>query len=254
MGSLSGSAVPYGVTAAPRCAWLVERRAGDAAALHGPWPEASARQHRAVALCTVSGPSAIVLGSTQSPGVVNAERASRSGVDVVRRRSGGGAVLVAPASQVWLDTWIPRGDPLWDDDVIRSSWWLGETWTRALGGLGARQLSVHRGRARRAEWSDVVCFAGLGPGEVTAGAAKLVGVAQRRTREGARFHAMAALSWEPAPLVALLALDDAQTGQATGALGPVATGVRAVVDEPLGALDGARLIAAVEDALVHALR
>ncbi len=32
------------------------------------------------------------------------------------------------------------------------------------------------------DWSDVVCFAGVGPGEVTAGTAKVVGIAQRRTR------------------------------------------------------------------------
>ncbi len=103
------------------------------------------------------------------------------GVDVVRRRSGGGAVLVGAGEQVWVEVWIPRDDPLWDDDVIRSSWWLGETWKRALEELGAPGLLVHRRRSTGRDWSDLVCFAGIGPGEVMAGTAKVVGVAQRRT-------------------------------------------------------------------------
>ena len=41
-------------------------------------------------------------------------------MDVVRRRSGGGAVLVGAGEQVWVEVWIPRDDALWDDDVIRS--------------------------------------------------------------------------------------------------------------------------------------
>ena len=56
----------------------------------------------------------------------------------------------------------PAADPLWDDDVISSAWWLGETWALALEGLGAPSVAVHRGRVTRADWSDLVCFAGVG--------------------------------------------------------------------------------------------
>jgi lipoate-protein ligase A len=48
----------------------------------------------------------------------------------------------------------------------------------------------------------------MGPGEVTVAGRKVVGVAQRRTRDGARFQAAALLRWDPTALVALLRLSD----------------------------------------------
>jgi lipoate---protein ligase len=240
------------VTAAPGGDWSIDRRSDTAYTLHGSWPAPAALHRRVVGLCTVVGPTTLVLGSTQPGDTIDTARVDHSHVVVVRRSSGGGAVLVAPAAQVWLDVWLPRRDPLWDDDVLRSSWWLGETWARALEGLGARPLVVHRGRATRTEWSDVVCFAGLGPGEVTSGSAKVVGVAQRRTREGARLHSMAVLAWDPAPLVGLLALGDEEARRARGALDDVASGVRVVVDR-LRDGDDNDIVATVEDAILTAL-
>jgi hypothetical protein len=240
------------VTGAPRGGWSIERRAGTARTLHETWPAPRWRGDRLVGVCSVRGPRSVVLGSTQAFDIVDVDRAAQLGVEVVRRDSGGGAVLVGPAAQVWLDVWLPRDDPLWDDDVIRSSWWLGETWTRALGTLGARGLQVHRGRATKTAWSDV-CFAGLGPGELTTGTRKLVGVAQRRTREGARLYSVAPLTWEPAPLVGLLALDAARRALCLpAALDDVATGVRSVVSAPLHD-DDVVVVTAVEDALLAAL-
>jgi lipoate-protein ligase A len=203
-------------------------------------------------VCSVVGPEAIVLGSTQTIDVVDAGRAARDGVEVVRRGSGGGAVLVGPSAQVWLDAWLPRHDPLWDDDVIGSSGWLGDAWVKALSELGAQSLRVHRRRATRTDWSDAVCFAGIGPGEVVAGTRKVVGVAQRRTRHGARLHAVAPLSWEPAALVALLVLDAERAHDASSALAGVATGIRNVAVS-LHDEEDAHVITAVEDALLTAL-
>ena len=240
------------MTAASGRGWSVERRTDTPRVVHGPWPAPGERRHRTVGLCTVVGAPTLVLGSTQDGDVVDAARTAASGVEVVRRASGGGAVLVGPDAQVWLDVWLPRHDPLWDDDVIRSSWWLGEAWARALDGLGATGVAVHHGRATATEWSDLVCFAGLGPGEVTSGTAKVVGVAQRRTRAGARLHSMAPLSWAPDSVLSLLALDDEQVRDARRALDDVATGIRAVV-APLHDVDGKVAIAAVEEAVLAAL-
>ena len=141
---------------------------------------------------------ALVLGSTQ------AMPEGAQDIDVVRRRSGGGAVLVAPGDVVWVDVFVPRGDPRWDDDVGRAFWWLGEAWVRALGVEGA---VVHKGALVRNALSDLVCFAGLGPGEVTVDGAKLVGMAQRRTREGALFQCAVPLTWDAARYAELLGLD-----------------------------------------------
>lgn len=240
------------MTAVPDGAWSIERRADSARALHEPWPARPERGRRVVALCSVRGPRAVVLGSSQTTDLVALETAGREGVDVVHRGSGGGAVLVGPAAQVWFDVWLPRRDPLWDDDVIRSSWWLGETWARALGVLGAPALTVHHGRVTRGEWAELVCFAGVGPGEVTAGATKVVGVAQRRSHEGARLHSMAPLLWDPGALVALLALDIDTAQGARHALEDVAVGLGGLVPL-LGDMGPDLAIASVEDALVAAL-
>jgi len=243
------------VSGGPRRRWSVERRVDTARMLHQPWPAPSEHRRRVMGLCSVTGPPAIVLGSTQDSEVVDAELASHNGVDVVRRSSGGGAVIVAPAAQVWLDVWIPRDDRLWDDDVLRSSWWLGETWVRALEQLGASELTVHRGRAIHSDWSDAVCFAGVGPGEVTTGEAKVVGMAQRRTRHGARLHSMALLEWKPACVLALLSRGPERAGpdrRTDGALDGVATGVRHILSSPDN-VAADLVIADVEDALLAAL-
>lgn len=151
---------------------------------------------------------ALVLGSTQPP-----PPSAGGEVDVVRRRSGGGAVLVEPGRVVWVDVFMPAGDPLWEADVGRSFAWLGRAWGEALGDPAA---VVHDGPLCRTPWSRAVCFAGLGPGEVTIGGAKVVGMAQRRARTGALFQCAALRAWDPAPLAELLGLPPHAVGELAG--------------------------------------
>jgi lipoate-protein ligase A len=185
--------------------WAVERATGSAAAFHARPLEAPLR--RSVHVWDVESP-ALVLGSTQDASVVDAEACAAAGVEVVRRRSGGGAVLLDPGRAVWVDVELPRGDDLWDDDVGRASWWLGERWGAALAAVGVADPHVHRGGMVTSPWSALVCFAGLGPGEVTAGAGgpKVLGISQRRTRAGARFQCAVPLTWDGARLAGLLHL------------------------------------------------
>jgi lipoate-protein ligase A len=178
--------------------WAVIAGRGTAGALHADLPVPDTRLVR---VCTVDAP-ALVLGSAQRLTADEAARAAALGLAVVGRRSGGGAVLLAPGAQVWVDVCVPRDDALWTDDVSRAGWWLGDAWVRALG-AGV----VHRGGLVRTPLSDRICFAGLGPGEVTVGAAKLVGVSQRRTRAGAVLQCTVPLVWDPSPLVDVFGLD-----------------------------------------------
>jgi lipoate-protein ligase A len=138
---------------------------------------------RALRLCDVSAP-AVVLGSAQPAGDLDRERVAAAGLEVCRRRSGGGAVAFRPAAQVWLDVFVPAADPLWDADVNRSAWWLGECAQRAVAGLTGAVGEVHRGPMQKPRWSDVICFAGLGPGELQIAGRKVLGISQRRVREG----------------------------------------------------------------------
>ena len=148
---------------------------------------------------------ALVLGSTQPDTDADAERCAAEGVALVRRRSGGGAVLVGPGECTWVDVLVPHGDPLWHDDVGRATWWLGDAWCAALDAVGRSGCTAHRGPLVRTRWSPVVCFAGLGPGEVIDGAgAKVVGISQRRTRTMARFQCAVPARWEPDRISGLL--------------------------------------------------
>jgi len=144
---------------------------------------------------------AIVLGSRQDQSLLNGEQCNRDEIEIVRRRSGGGIVFLAPGEHVWLDVVIPRGDALWNDDVAKASWWLGDVWVQTLNALGERNASVHRESLSSDAWGDLLCFAGLGPGEVVRQSAeslsKFVGISQRRTRDYARFQCTIYTKWNP---------------------------------------------------------
>lgn len=132
--------------------------------------------------------AAIVLGSRQRPDLLDLDACAAAGLDVVRRRSGGGAVLLRPDAAVWIDAVLPHG--VAPDDVRGSMVWIGERWLDALVATvdAGGDLAVHRGGMLCTPWSDLVCFAGIGPGEVLLGGRKLVGLSQRRTRHGLRIQ------------------------------------------------------------------
>lgn len=204
--------------------WAVERVRASPAQFHArSIPE---RPERVVWVCEPTE-AALVLGSAQPDSVADLEACRRSGVAVVRRRSGGGAVLVVPGEVLWVDVVVPSTDPLWQIDVGRAFHWLGTAWSGALADVGIVG-EVHRGGLERRPWSGLVCFAGLGPGEVTTAAgSKVVGMAQRRTRRAARFQCAAVATWDPAPIAALLALSPPERRSAVVDLANVAAGVGA---------------------------
>ena len=161
-------------------------------------------------LLEVSG-SALALGSTQSIDDVDLDAARRLDVDVFNRQSGGGAVLLDPGAQLWIDVVIGRSDPLWDDDVSLASQWLGDVWVTTLRSVGIEGV-VHRGAMVATALSTVACFAGLAAGELTVDGAKVVGISQRRTRAGARFQCSVPLRWDAERHGELLAPGIARTG------------------------------------------
>lgn len=229
-------------------AWRVEERVGEASVLHAGWPSVEADPaRRALSVCRVAS-TAVVLGSTQSDSVVDGDQALAGGVSVARRRSGGGAVLVTAGEPAWIDAWVPAGDALALPDVARAFDWLGDTWVEALGRVGVDGLAAHRGGYLTCtRWSSLVCFGGVGSGEVvTDDGRKVVGLAQRRNRDGAWFHSACVLRWDPRPLVDLLALARSEKEAAVSGLGAAVIGAADLAGQRgIGRPDAADLASAL---------
>lgn len=148
---------------------------------------------------------AIVLGSTQERSLLNETACLSHDVEIVKRRSGGGLVLLSADSTLWVDVEIPSDHSLWLNDVGASSLWLGQVFVEVLTELGQENLELHRGALMKSPWSSLICFAGKGPGEVfAADGSKIVGISQRRTRDWARFQCAVSLKWRPELLRELL--------------------------------------------------
>lgn len=197
--------------------WSLERYSADASTLHElPLPDLATRR---IWWLEPTVP-ALVLGSTQREATLPAGGTGM--VSVCRRRSGGGAVLLVPGDVLWVDVLLPREDPLWQDDIGRSTWWLGDLWARALEALGFGTLEVWRGGLVRTQWSSAACFAGLGPGEVSISGRKVIGISQRRTRTQARFQCAVLLHYDSEALGGLLGL----SSEGRAAVASTAVGLR----------------------------
>jgi lipoate-protein ligase A len=181
-------------------------------------------------------------------------------------------VLVAPGGQIWLNVFVPVGDPLWSDDVGRASWWLADMWARLLqeAGVSGSEIVVHRdagGRGAGAtsrphtglagsggvagadgggrRWSKLLCFAGVGSGEVLVRGLKVLGISQRRDRHGGWFHSSLLLRLDADRLVSVLALDEATRRDAAEALR--STSAAAGVDPSIVTARLASVLAASDD-------
>lgn len=208
--------------------WLVERSTGSAQSFHDR--DVPERPGRRAWVHQVLEP-ALVLGSTQPLEAVDLQAAAAAGVTVVRRRSGGGAVLVEPGGVAWVDVVIGPDDPLWDDDVGRAAHWVGHAWARALRTRQIDGVEVHTRGLVTTPWSRLACFGGLGPGEVSVAGRKTVGLAQRRTRHGARFQCAALARWDPNALLAILRLEPVERPQAAADLAPRAAALPASAED-----------------------
>ena len=134
---------------------------------------------------------AIVLGRSQHAMADGAGPAGFDHLPLVKRGAGGGAVLVGP----WLlsaSLLLPLDDPRMNTGSVADSYrWLGEAMVTALAGFGVQARTVPP-EERIAAPQDLkwACFAGVAPWEIvvddpaTGAPRKLIGFAQRRSRNG----------------------------------------------------------------------
>ena len=195
-------------------------------------------------VATIVEPPTLVLGSAQS------EADAATTIDVVKRGTGGGAVLCDPGTLL-IDLAVPAGHALAPEDVTDAYRPLGEALHVALAGLGVdcRTVSVEESRAMddaRKAAARRACWAGLSPYElVLSDGRKLVGLAQRR-RRGAVLHQVAIPVTTPPATVADHLVDGASLApwlEATAMLAAAAGcgsatpgGVWDVLHGPLAAL------------------
>ncbi|MGI9622147.1 MAG: lipoyl protein ligase domain-containing protein [Acidimicrobiales bacterium] len=178
--------------------WRVVRIAGHAQDIHDRAADVERAPEVVIAEVT---DAAIVLGSSQPVGDIDEAAARRLDLSVVKRRTGGGSVLVAPNSQLWVDVIIGRDDPRWTDDVGESPLWLGRVWQEAFASLDMA-TELHLPPMASTRLSRLVCFAGRGPGELSIDGAKVMGVSQRRAAATARFQCLVPVAWDPDRLFA----------------------------------------------------
>ena len=182
--------------------WEVSHHRGTVGELHGLEPD---QPGRSVWMLETLAPS-IALGSTQTAEVLDPSVGAGGRFEIARRPSGGGLVLMRPDDVAWIDVVIAATDPLWRDDVGESFQWLGEVWADALSDEGL-PAQVHRGPAIRPDLGRIVCFAGVGSGEVLVAGRKIVGMSQRRTRDWARFQCLVYGRFVAAESMSVLAAD-----------------------------------------------
>ena len=185
--------------------------------------------------------AAIVLGRGQR------DAKPVDGHEILQRPSGGGAVLMDD-NLLSLDVVVPAGHPWLDGDDLGAVFDpIGQAWADALSDLGVPDVAIHRGaptatRLGPAEQRPLaeVCYASLGRGEVTAGGRKLVGLSQRRRKQGALVQCGIHHEWAPDPLIEAL-----DVGAARQAILDAATGL----EDLIGPISDTVLIRAVQQRL-----
>lgn len=106
--------------------------------------------------------------------------------DAIVRSSGGGAVLTGP----WMlsvSVVLPSDHPLVTPGLVESYEWFGLAHQAALRALGVQALALTPEDLKRVPSEpdlDWACFGNYSAWEVAAGGRKLVGLAQRRARNG----------------------------------------------------------------------
>lgn len=186
-------------------------------------------------------PPALSLGYGQPDDEVDREACRRLGIDVVRRPTGGRAVL--HERDLTYAVVLPVDDPRVPPTVAGTYQVIAEALRDALLALGAREVAVAPRRATAG--ADPACFAAAARAELLLGGRKVAGSAQRRGRRAVLQHGSILIDPDPSRLAACLR--GADPVRLAGAM----TGL--AVDPSIGPVTPERVADAVEAALARRL-
>lgn len=130
-------------------------------------------------------PPAISLGQSQRLRSVNEEACRAAGVDIVRRATGGLAIL--HTDELTYSMALPIDHPLAEGDVMTSYRRIAAAIVRALRNMGIDDANADR-VAKEDKAKGPVCFEAPSDYEVVGGGMKLVGSAQWRRVDGVLQH------------------------------------------------------------------
>ncbi len=169
------------------------------------------------------------IGCLQQISDVDTVACQRAGITIVRRASGGTAVL--HERTVAFSLAVPPGHSLAVSDIVESYRLLAPPAQLALKSLGisaelVRVEDSHRGRP--SGFGSAACFAALSPYELVVGSRKLVGNSQLRRRGAILHHAVMMLDFNPGRFAGFLR---------TGSLDEVRK-LSALLDVRIGSLGG----------------
>ncbi len=143
-------------------------------------------------------PPALVVGRGQPVAEVARDRVLGAGLDVLRRMTGGTAVLNQDVLSFSLV--VPAGDVSWAFPVVESYKGVGEALLTAVARLGVTGAVLSRHHSG-AKVRSPVCFELPSAYELLVSGRKLVGLAQRRTRLGILLHGSLPLSGDMGEIV-----------------------------------------------------
>lgn len=156
------------------------------------------------------GTPSISLGSAESYHDLDLEAIAARGWEVLRRASGGAAVL--HQGQLGYSIVLPAAHPIWSGDLVRSYERLSRPLLAAFRTFGAT-VGAAPPEANRAFIQDAPalarrsCFGALGPYEIVTDRKKLVGNSQIRRKDSAVQHGVIQVSGGQGPLGHVMAGD-----------------------------------------------
>jgi lipoate-protein ligase A len=185
-------------------------------------------------------PPCLSLGRSQPASDVDWAACRADGVDVVRRPTGGRAIL--HTDELTYSVALLQADPRAEGGVIESYRRLSEGLLAGLRALGAdvAQAAVHR---RPPGEQTAICFETPSAYEITAGGRKLVGSAQWRARGGVLQHGSLPLYGDLGRIVSYLALSEEQRAAERCTLGECALTLEEAVGRPVSFDEAAAALA-----------